>query len=92
MKTVVYSGLENPFENIFSMNGSQFFSYLLSKLMGYLIIIGSTVMKVPQILQIVKHQSVVGLNLSSLYFECAENIPIVIYNMIHVHVILETDL
>ena len=52
--------------------------------MGYLIIVGSAIMKVPQILQIIKGRNVIGLNLSSLYFECAENIPIVIYNMIHV--------
>ena len=46
--------------------------------------IGSAIMKIPQIAQILKLRSVVGLNLSSLYFECAENIPIIIYNMIHV--------
>ena len=73
--------------SLFPTGDSHFFSLLLSKLMGYLIVIGSSIMKVPQILQIVKSRSVVGLNLSSLHFECAENIPIVIYNMVHVQLI-----
>lgn len=84
MKTMIYPGLQDPFERFFSFDKTEFFSHFLSKFMGYLIVVGSSIMKVPQILQIVRNRSVVGLNLSSLYFECAENIPIVIYNMIHV--------
>ena len=76
--------MKDPFSDFLSEHGLDFFSHFLSEFMGYLIIVGSAIMKVPQIMQIVKMHSVVGLNLSSLYFECGENIPIVIYNMIHV--------
>ena len=86
MRTVVYSDLQDPMKSLFPTGDSHFFSMLLSKLMGYLIVFGSSIMKVPQIMQIVNRRSVVGLNLSSLYFECAENIPIVIYSMVHVRV------
>lgn len=66
------------------MNGLEFLSYMLSKIMGYLIVLGSVVMKLPQILSIVRNRSVIGLNVYSFYFECAENIPAVIYNVAHV--------
>ena len=81
---VIYHDLKRPKGLLAFLSDSSFFSYLMSKFMGYLIIVGSAIMKVPQILQIIKRRNVIGLNLSSLYFECAENIPIVIYNMIHV--------
>lgn len=59
--------------------------------MGYLIVFGSAVMKFPQILNILKNQSVVGLNVYSFYFECAENLPIIIYNSVYVVVSHVTD-
>lgn len=52
--------------------------------MGYAIILGSVVMKLPQIFQILHNRSVLGLNIYSLYFECAENLPFVVYNMVQV--------
>ena len=65
------------------LDGS-FFSLLLSKVMGYAIILGSVVMKFPQIYQIWRNKSVLGLNINSLYFECAENLPFVVYNLVQV--------
>ena len=41
-------------------------------------------MKFPQIYQIWRNRSVLGLNIHSLYFECAENLPFVVYNLVQV--------
>lgn len=61
-----------------------FWSLFLSKVMGYAIILGSVIMKVPQIYQIWRNRSVLGLNVHSFYFECAENLPFVVYNLVRV--------
>lgn len=80
----MYNGLYHPFLSFGNGSGSEFWSLLISKSMGYAIILGSVVMKLPQIFQILHNRSVLGLNIYSLYFECAENLPFVVYNMVQV--------
>ena len=80
----LFTDIQNPFEYLDYFVESSFLSYLASKLMGYLIVIGSAIMKFPQILNILKSRSVTGLNIYSFYFECAENLPIIIYNAVYV--------
>ena len=80
----MYNGLYNPFLSVGNGYGSEFWSLVISKSMGYAIILGSVVMKLPQIFQILHNRSVLGLNIYSLYFECAENLPFVVYNMVQV--------
>ncbi|KAK8796077.1 hypothetical protein WA171_004041, partial [Blastocystis sp. BT1] len=81
--SILYTDVKNPFSHLIPSTGEGLFSYFLSKLMGYLIVVGSAVMKFPQILNILKSRSVVGLNVYSFYFECAENLPIIIYHSIY---------
>ena len=81
---ILSTGIRNPLDTVFSLKGLEMISYFMSKMMGYLIVLGSVVMKLPQILSIVRSRSVIGLNVHSFYFECAENIPAVIYNIAHV--------
>ena len=85
-KTVVRmdNGLKVEFPFFPQNLDGNFFSLLLSKVMGYAIILGSVVMKFPQIYQIWRNRSVLGLNIHSLYFECAENLPFVVYNLVQV--------
>lgn len=59
-------------------------TYLLSKSLGYLILLGSLFLKVPQIINVLKNRSVIGLNVYMFVFECAECIPHVIYNLYNV--------
>ena len=68
-KTVVRmdNGLKVEFPFFPQNLDGNFFSLLLSKVMGYAIILGSVVMK-----------------FHSLYFECAENLPFVVYNLVQV--------
>ena len=73
-----------PFASLESFVESSYVSYFASKMMGYLIVFGSSIMKFPQIMNILKSRSVTGLNIYSFYFECAENLPIIIYNAIYV--------
>ena len=80
----LFTEIQNPFEYLEQFVESSFLSYLASKLMGYLIVIGSAIMKFPQILNILRSRSVAGLNIYSFYFECAENLPIIIYNAVYV--------
>jgi mannose-P-dolichol utilization defect protein 1 len=42
---------------------------LISKALGYGVIVGSSIVKLPQIVNIVKSGSVAGLSLNSFYFE-----------------------
>ena len=69
-----------PFASLESFVESSYVSYFTSKMMGYLIVFGSSIMKFPQIMNILKSRSVTGLNIYSFYFECAENIIIIIYH------------
>lgn len=85
-KTVVRmdNGLKVEFPFFPENLDGNFLSLLLSKVVGYAIILGSVVMKFPQIYQIWRNRSVLGLNINSLYFECAENLPFVVYNLVQV--------
>ena len=83
-RLVVHKEAQDLFEYFQSMTDGNLFRLGISKFMGYLIILGSAVMKFPQIIQIIRNQSVVGLSIYSFYFECGENIPFVIYNLVHV--------
>jgi hypothetical protein len=47
------------------------FKFLLSKLLGTLIIVGSLIIKVPQIVNIIKSGSVEGLNIGMYLLELA---------------------
>ena len=42
---------------------------IISKILGYAIIVGATIVKLPQILKIYNSKSVEGLSISSFYFE-----------------------
>ena len=52
----------------YSIDGACF-QLLLSKLLGYLMISASLMLKVPQLLKIYKNSSVEGISLTSFYFE-----------------------
>ena len=56
--------------------------YTISKGLGYGIVIGSGIMKLPQILKIMLSKDVTGLNAMSFYMECAAFLPSIVYNMI----------
>ncbi|KAF0711518.1 Aste57867_5212 [Aphanomyces stellatus] len=55
---------------------------VVSKVLGYLIILGSFILKVPQILKIVAAGNVAGLNPSSFYLEVITFQASVVYNVI----------
>ena len=54
--------------------------YSISKGLGYGIVVGSAIMKLPQILKIVMNRDVTGLNAMSFYMECAAFLPSIVYN------------
>lgn len=54
--------------------------YSISKALGYGIVIGSGIMKLPQILKIIFSRDVTGLNAMSFYMECVAFLPSIIYN------------
>lgn len=56
--------------------------YTISKGIGYGIVIGSGIMKLPQILKIVMNRDVTGLNAMSFYMECAAFLPSIVYNIL----------
>ena len=56
--------------------------YSISKGLGYGIVIGSGIMKLPQILKIVMNRDVTGLNAMSFYMECAAFLPSIVYNFL----------
>lgn len=56
--------------------------YTISKGLGYGIVIGSGIMKLPQILKIVMNRDVTGLNAMSFYMECAAFLPSIVYNFL----------
>ncbi|KAG9412104.1 Mannose-P-dolichol utilization defect 1 protein [Aphanomyces cochlioides] len=55
---------------------------VVSKVLGYLIIVGSFILKLPQILKIVAAGNVAGLSPSSFYLEVVTFLASVIYNVI----------
>ncbi|RHY17606.1 hypothetical protein DYB30_007799 [Aphanomyces astaci] len=55
---------------------------VVSKLLGYLIIVGSFILKLPQILKIVAAGNVAGLNPSSFYLEVITFQASVVYNVL----------
>ena len=56
--------------------------YSISKGLGYGIVVGSAIMKLPQILKIVMNRDVTGLNAMSFYMECAAFLPSIVYNFL----------
>ena len=54
--------------------------YSISKGLGYGIVVGSGIMKLPQIMKIVMNKDVTGLNAMSFYMECVAFLPSIIYN------------
>ena len=56
--------------------------YTISKGLGYAIVVGSGIMKLPQILKIVMNRDVTGLNAMSFYMECAAFLPSIVYNVL----------
>ena len=56
--------------------------YTISKGLGYGIVIGSGIMKLPQILKIAMNRDVTGLNAVSFYMECAAFLPSIVYNIL----------
>ena len=56
--------------------------YSVSKGLGYGIVVGSAIMKLPQILKIVMNRDVTGLNAMSFYMECAAFLPSIVYNFL----------
>lgn len=56
--------------------------YAISKGLGYGIVIGSGIMKLPQILKIILNRDVTGLNAMSFYMECAAFLPSIVYNFL----------
>lgn len=85
------SSVRNPFTDFLPPMDSVSMSHVLSKLMGYLLVFGSAIMKFPQIYTILKNRSVLGLNVYTFYFECAENLPFIIYNMVYVCSLIYRD-
>ena len=57
--------------------------YTISKGLGYGIVIGSGIMKLPQIIKIVANRDVTGLNAMSFYMECAAFLPSIVYNYLY---------
>ena len=56
--------------------------YSISKALGYGIVVGSGIMKLPQIIKIMKGRDVTGLNAVSFYMECAAFLPSIVYNFL----------
>lgn len=63
---------EGCWENIIvqrDFSKTECFKYTISKLLGYGIIAGSSILKLPQIFKILKHQSVEGISRLTFYME-----------------------
>ena len=56
--------------------------YSVSKALGYGIMFGSGIMKMPQIIKIMKNRDVTGINAVSFYMECAAFLPSIVYNVL----------
>ena len=56
--------------------------YSISKALGYGIMIGSGIMKMPQIIKIMINKDVTGINAVSFYMECAAFLPSIVYNIL----------
>lgn len=54
--------------------------YSVSKALGYGIMFGSGIMKMPQIIKIMRSRDVTGINAVSFYMECAAFLPSIVYN------------
>ena len=54
--------------------------YSVSKALGYGIMFGSGIMKMPQIIKIMKNRDVTGINAVSFYMECVAFLPSIVYN------------
>ena len=54
--------------------------YSVSKALGYGIMLGSGIMKMPQIIKIMKSRDVTGINAVSFYMECVAFLPSIVYN------------
>lgn len=57
------------------------FKLLLSKLLGYLVVLGATIYKVPQIVTILRKSSVAGLSLQMYLVECLSFSVTLAYNL-----------
>ena len=65
--------------------------YSISKGLGYGIVVGSAIMKLPQILKIVMNRDVTGLNVMSFYMEYAVLRPSIVYNLLAVSSLVPSD-
>jgi len=59
------------------------FKSTLNKALSYAIVLGAVALKVPQVFNIVKTKSVVGLSLSSLYLDVAAFLPTPVFNVLN---------
>lgn len=78
---------EHCYTNLFQsllINDSFCVHLLISKALGYGIVVFSVFLKLPQIIKILYHKNALGIHVNTFFFESAANLPIVFFNLRHV--------